>query len=97
MSFFVSKPCLRVAETSVKPISEKNWCIPSAVHAENKSPTDNHAYMIHFLKPGLTKVLDSVYTDLDKFWNGQKLARIRLSSIRDPPLTLHSEVFERQN
>ena len=65
------------------PISEKkNWYIPSAVHAENKNPRDNHAYIIHFLKPDLKKVLDSVYTDLDKFWNGQKLARIRLSSIR---------------
>ena len=81
------------------PISEKNWYILSAVHAENKSPRDNHAYIIHFLKPGLTKVLDSIYTDLDKNFGTDKNlhgSAFRLYGvIQDPPLTL--QVFERQS
>ena len=79
------------------PISEKNWYILSAVHAENKSPRDNH--IIHFLKPGLTKVLDSIYTDLDKNFGTDKNlhgSAFRLYGvIQDRPLTL--QVFERQS
>lgn len=81
------------------PISEKNWYIPSVVHAENKSPRDNHAYIIHFLKRGLTKVLDSIYTDLDKNFGTDKNlhgSAFRLYGvIQDRPLTL--QVFERQS